>query len=109
LPDGLSEIFLSEGLDSPNQLEAPRQIAVLAHAMSMDMRGGKPGVAQNDRLNAFGQMRPRERTPLVDWRETPADPVALCPHSADRRRWRATVLMPENDPMRTSVDLDQRE
>jgi hypothetical protein len=41
LPDGLSEIFLSTGLDSPNQPETPRQIDVLAHTISMDLQGGK--------------------------------------------------------------------
>jgi hypothetical protein len=35
LPDGLSEIFLRAGLDRANQLEAPRQIGVLAHANSV--------------------------------------------------------------------------
>ena len=35
LPDVLSGIFLQAGLDSPNQIEAPRQIKVLAHAISM--------------------------------------------------------------------------
>jgi len=34
LPDGLSEIFFSAGLDDPNQLESPREIALCAHAIS---------------------------------------------------------------------------
>ncbi len=39
LPVGLSEIFLSEGLDTQaNQIEAPRQIGVLAHAVSIYLR-----------------------------------------------------------------------
>jgi hypothetical protein len=33
LPDGLSEIFLQMGVDSPNQIEAPQQISVLAQAI----------------------------------------------------------------------------
>jgi hypothetical protein len=32
LPDGESEIFLARGLDNPNHVESPEQIAVLAHA-----------------------------------------------------------------------------
>jgi hypothetical protein len=33
LPDALSEIFSREGLDNPNQIEAPQQIEVLAQAI----------------------------------------------------------------------------
>jgi len=45
LPDGLSEIFLQSRLDSPNQIEAPQQIGVLAHAIFRPFEVIKRGVA----------------------------------------------------------------
>jgi hypothetical protein len=46
LPDGESEKFFAQGLDSPNRLERPRQIRFLAHALFM---------AETPRGNALGR------------------------------------------------------
>jgi hypothetical protein len=56
LPDALSEIFFQTGLDSPNQLEAPRQIGFLAHAISMTSRSSSEG-SRRKMITADEQIR----------------------------------------------------
>jgi hypothetical protein len=62
LPDGLSETFFAEGLDSPNQFEMPAEISLCAHWIFDPIYGNHaPHLASVEEIRAY---RPRwDRVP----------------------------------------------